>query len=109
MYHRPKNYSFSQVADSFEIMLQAGVFVSLNLLVFPGFTDSRRQMEALFDFLRTHPVHMVQLRNLNIDPDWLHKQIDISTGEALGVATFIKEMKGEFPGISIGNFSRAVR
>lgn len=109
VYHRPQNYGLSQVAESVEIMLQAGVFVSLNLLVFPGFTDSRRQIEALFDFLRAHPVHMVQLRNLNIDPDWFYKQIGISTGDALGVATLIKEMKREFPGISIGNFSRAVR
>lgn len=109
VYHRPQNYSLSQVAESVEIMLQAGVFVSLNLLVFPGFTDSRRQAEVLFDFLRAHPVHMVQLRNLNIDPDRFYKQIGISTGEALGVATLIKEMKREFPGISIGNFSRAVR
>ena len=57
VYHRPQNYSFSQVAESVEIMLQAGVFVSLNLLVFLGFTDSRRKCRPYLIFCDTSSAH----------------------------------------------------
>lgn len=108
-YHRPQDYDLSQVTKSVEIMLKAGIYVSLNLLVFPGFTDCYSQVEALFDFLRKHPVHLVQLRNLNIDPDWFQRQIGFPVSEPLGVAAFIKELQEEFPALSIANFSKALR
>jgi MoaA/NifB/PqqE/SkfB family radical SAM enzyme len=38
-YHRPKGYSFGEVLDSMVQAKKKGIYTSINLLVFPGFTD----------------------------------------------------------------------
>lgn len=68
-YHRPANYSLADVRRTIGTALESGVFVSINLLLMPGFTDQEPEVNALFELLDQLPVGMVQLRNLNIDPD----------------------------------------
>ena len=46
-YFRPKNFTFSDVMESIDIMKEKGRFVSLNYFVLPGFTDSVQEFEAL--------------------------------------------------------------
>ena len=105
-YHRPQNYSLDQVGQSIDRLGAAGVFISLNLLVMPGFTDRREEMAALFKWLRRHPVDMIQLRNLNIDPDWFWRVMGPASGPAAGISRFCAELKKEFPGLLVGNFNR---
>ncbi len=105
-YHRPQNYSLDQVGQSIDRLGAAGVFISLNLLVMPGFTDRREEMAALFKWLRRHPVDMIQLRNLNIDPDWFWRVMGPASGPAAGISRFCAELKEEFPGLLVGNFNR---
>jgi len=38
-YFKPLNYTFEDVLKSIETMKREGVFVSINLFVFPGFTN----------------------------------------------------------------------
>jgi|SRR5690554_4111529 len=105
-YHRPQDYTFQQVGESVDLLRAQEVFVSLNLLVMPGFTDRRAEKEALFAWLRRHPVDMIQLRNLNIDPGWFWQKMRLSKEPGAGIPSFIEEIKKEFPGVLLGNVSR---
>ena len=46
-YYRPADYSFADVRASIREARQRGIFVSLNLLFFPGVTDTEEELEAL--------------------------------------------------------------
>ena len=112
-YHQPRGYTLDQVGEAICRLDRHGVFVSLNLLTLPGFTDREAQVETLFAFLRKYPVGMVQIRNLNIDPDYiwarLRREKLALAGETLGIAGFLTALKREFPKLLVGNYSRARR
>jgi len=103
-YYRPVNYSFADVCRSLKIARQYGLHISLNLLVFPGVTDTPAEVAALFDLLKTTPVDMLQLRNLNIDPD-LYMQLVPPAAEAYGMVQFLRMLRRDFPALRVGNFS----
>jgi pyruvate-formate lyase-activating enzyme len=105
-YYRPRGYAFDDVIESMRIAKKNGVWVSLNYLVFPGFTDSRAEMVALKHILREIPVDMVQMRNLNIDPDWYVETLGIGgEGEPIGILAWMKEMKKVRPELRYGYFN----
>ena len=64
-------YASSDVKRSLALAREAGVYSSINLLCFPGLIDAEDEIEALVAFLRETGVRLVQLRNLNIDPEVL--------------------------------------
>lgn len=102
------NYCLDDVAASIDYAKARGVYVSINLLLFPGLNDAPGEISAWQKFIKDHHVDMVQLRNLNVDPDdfWnfmLHPQ-----GEAAGVRTFIEKLRQTSPHLTIGSFSRYV-
>ena len=68
-YHRPKEYSFGEVVDSLVQAKEKGIYTSINLLVFPGFTDREEEVEGLIELIRETNLNLIQMRNLNIDPD----------------------------------------
>ncbi|MDF9407616.1 radical SAM protein [Pelotomaculum isophthalicicum JI] len=107
-YYRPQDYSLADVRRSLEVAVSHGVYTSLNLLVLPGLTDRADEVKALAAFVRETGVNLVQLRNLNIDPDWLFERLPGSGGDIIGVAGLIEALK-EVPGLSVGNYSRPVR
>jgi len=84
------------------------VFVSLNLLTYPGLTDTSEEVAALLNFIEKYDINMVQIRNLNIDPDYLAQKIPLDGGEVLGINRFIEILQSEIPGLIIGNFSKPV-
>ncbi|NHM26841.1 radical SAM protein [Desulfofundulus sp. TPOSR] len=106
-YHRPRNYDLQDVRRSIVLARQAGVFVSLNLLVLPGLTDREEEIKSLLAFIQETGVQMVQLRNLNIDPDYLFGRLPPARGEMTGIVEFINRLK-KVPGLLVGNFSREV-
>ncbi|MBV8726244.1 MAG: radical SAM protein, partial [Candidatus Eremiobacteraeota bacterium] len=69
-YYRPRRYGLDDVLESIRLAVDAGLRVSLNYLTHPGVTDDSEEVEAAREFLRSVPVHMVQTRTLNIDPEW---------------------------------------
>lgn len=109
LYHRPEGYDLTQVGQAIDLLREEGCFVSLNLLILPGFTDQTGEMEHLWNFLRRHPVNMIQFRNLNIDPDWFWEKSGIPHGKAGGIRAFITRLQKDFPSVLLGNFSRALR
>ena len=70
-YYRPLGYSFGDVKESLKCARDAGVYSSINLLCFPGMIDREREVEALLAFVKETGLRLIQLRNLNIDPEVL--------------------------------------
>lgn len=99
------SYSADDVAASIDYALDKGVFVSLNLLHFPGFTDREEELAAWREFLQKHPVNMIQMRNLNVDPDEFLQIMPPPQGKAIGTKQFLSVLRREFPQISVGSFS----
>ena len=110
-YYRPLGYSFEDVKESLKRARDAGVYSSINLLCFPGMIDREREVEALLAFVKETGLRLIQLRNLNIDPEVLLPRMPAldTMGKALGMRTMIEVMKREAPEVEIGNFTRPVR
>lgn len=107
-YYRPIGYTFDDVKRSLMLARDAGVYSSINLLCFPGLIDAADEIEALVAFLRETGVRLVQLRNLNIDPEVLLPRIPKPNGTPLGIPALIETLRRETPEVVIGNFSRPV-
>jgi len=110
-YYRPLGYSFEDVKESLKRARDAGVYSSINLLCFPGMIDREREVEALLAFVKETGLQLIQLRNLNIDPEVLLPRMPTldGMGKALGMRTMIETIMQEAPGVEIGNFTRPVR
>ncbi len=110
-YYRPIGYSFEDVKESLKRARDAGVYSSINLLCFPGMIDREREVEALLSFVKETGLRLIQLRNLNIDPEVLLPRMPAleSMGKALGMRTMIEIIKQELPEVEIGNFTRPVK
>lgn len=107
-YYRPIGYTFEHVKKSLILARDAGVYSSINLLCFPGLIDCEDEIAALVTFLRETGVRLVQLRNLNIDPEVLWPRVARPTGRPLGMRTLIDTLRRDLPDVTIGNFSRPV-
>ncbi len=110
-YYRPLGYTFEDVKESLKRARDAGVYSSINLLCFPGMIDREREVEALLAFIKETGLRLIQLRNLNIDPEVLLPRMpELDTmGRALGMRAMIEVLKREAPEVEIGNFTRPVR
>src|SRR5205085_7630260 len=91
-YYHPIGYRFEDVKESLKRARDAGVYSSINLLCFPGMIDREREAEALLSFGRETGLRLIQLRNLNIDPEVLLPRMPalVTLGKALGWRTRIE-------------------
>ena len=110
-YYRPIGYRFEDVKEALKRASDAGLYSSINLLCFPGMIDREREVEALITLIKETDLKLIQLRNLNIDPEVLLPRMPAldTMGKALGMRTMIEILKREVPDVEIGNFSRPVR
>src|SRR6266513_22598 len=110
-YYRPMGYRFEDVKESLKRARDAGVYSSINLLSLPGIIDREREVEALLSFVRETGLRLIQLRNLNIDPEVLLPRMPAldSMGKALGIRPMIEIIRRELPEVEIGNFTRPVK
>ena len=94
---------------SIDVMKENGRFVSLNYFIFPGFTDSVQEFEALCTLVRLHHPDFIQLRNLNMDPEWYHKNLRLpEDAKKLGIRQWFKLLQKEFPALRFGYFNPQV-
>jgi pyruvate-formate lyase-activating enzyme len=103
-YHRPKGYRFKEVLDSLIRAKEKGIFTSINLLVFPGFTDREQEVTGLMELIRKTRLDLVQMRNLNIDPDLYIKAI--GKGKGMGISKMVDLLRKELPALQFGYFNR---
>ncbi len=108
-YYRPLNYSFADVRAGIAAAKAAGVFVSLNLLYFPGITDTEAELSALVELISTYKIDFIQLRNLNIDPEmYLALMQGLAAEPAMGLNNFRKRLRKECGWLKFGYFNPAV-
>ena len=103
-YHKPKGYTFGKVVGSLIKAKEKGIYTSINLLVFPGFTDRDEEVKGLIELIRDTKLDLIQMRNLNIDPDLYLKAM--GKGEGMGISQMIEVLKKEFPFLQFGYFNR---
>ena len=110
-YYRPIGYTFEDVKESLKRASDNGLYSSINLLCFPGIIDREREIEALITLVKETHLKLIQLRNLNIDPEVLLPRMPAldTMGKALGISVLIETLKREVPDVEIGNFSRPVQ
>lgn len=108
-YYRPLGYTFEHVKESLKRARDAGVYSSINLLCFPGLIDAEDEVAALIDFLRETGVRLVQLRNLNIDPEVLLPRVPSPRGAPIGMRAFVETLNREVPDVEVGNFTRPIK
>jgi len=100
-------YTLDAVKNSIRYALDKGVHVSLNMLYMPGFNDRESEFAAWKNFLTELPVQMIQIRNLNYDPDEFFAVMPPDKN-FLGTKKFLRELNKNFPALMIGNFSHYV-
>lgn len=109
-YYRPSGYDFSNVVKAIRLGRKAGLYISLNLLFFPGLTDTREELEALIKLCTKNGVSMIQWRNLNIDPNWYLEDAEIkrlssALSHPMGLKSFMRELKKACPWLDYGYFN----
>lgn len=104
-YYRPVSYRFVDVARSIYEAKSRGVRVAINLLAFPGVTDGEAELEALVEFIRANSVDMVQVRNLNIDPELYLSLLVRPPGTLYGMEQLADILRAEVPGLTVGSFT----
>lgn len=105
-YYRPKGYSFADVKASIKTMKDHGKFVSLNYFIQPGITDSMKEFSELCRFIETLGPDLIQLRNLNMDPELYLRTLGATNdGEKLGLRRWLAELKTAFPQLRLGYFN----
>lgn len=109
-YYRPQGFTFADVCASIDAMKEAGKFVSLNYFILPGFTDDPEESEALCDLVTRHRPDFIQLRNLNMDPDWYLDALGHQPqAPPLGIRAWFAALKERFPHLRFGYFNPPLR
>lgn len=105
-YFRPRGYGLGEVLEAMKAMSGAGRFVSLNLLYFPGVTDRPAEIDALSALIDRGGARMIQLRNLNIDPERYASALPGGAhGPGIGLEAFQRELLRRFPSLRFGYFN----
>ncbi|MBM4394185.1 MAG: radical SAM protein [Deltaproteobacteria bacterium] len=108
-YYRPHGYALADVIESGRTVRATGGWVSVNLLVFPGVSDTDADLAATTDGLRACGADFVQMRNLNIDPDVYLDVVGRDHGEPVGLSAAMAGMRAAVPGLRFGYFNPPVR
>jgi pyruvate-formate lyase-activating enzyme len=104
-YYKPRGYTLRNVEKSLRYASDKGVVTSINYLIFPGVTDREEEMEAMIDFAKRTGLRLIQMRNLNIDPESYLSLIPKPQGEIYGMKQMISIFREELPHVVIGSYT----
>jgi pyruvate-formate lyase-activating enzyme len=106
-YFLPNDYDFDDVVQSMKVMNRHRRWVSLNYFIFPGFSDDSQEMVNLNRLLHTVQMDFIQMRNLNIDPEWYISELGLlkHCSNPVGVLRWMESFKKEFPELRFGYFN----
>ena len=104
-YYR-SNYTVEDVRRSIAYAKSKGIHVSINMLLFPGLNDRPEEMAAWIEFINATGVDMIQLRNVNIDPDWLLEVMPQEQEKPKGTRVFLQALQDRCSGVELGNFTQ---
>ncbi|MGW8959670.1 radical SAM protein [Paenibacillus sp. NPDC055715] len=104
-YYKPRGYTLANVEKSLRYASEQGVYTSINYLIFPGVTDREEEIEAMIEFAKRTKLKLIQMRNLNIDPESYLELIPPAQGEILGMKQMLEIYREELPGVVIGSYT----
>jgi wyosine [tRNA(Phe)-imidazoG37] synthetase (radical SAM superfamily) len=105
-YFRPRRYTFEDVVETLRVMRRYGRYRSINYLVFPGVTDREGELEAVSDLIENTDIDLVQMRNLNIDPEYYRENLPRgAVQEGMGIGEFMRRLRERFPHLQYGYFN----
>ncbi len=109
LYYKPKGFNFKNVLQSILAMKKADKHVSLNYFILPGFTDDPAEYDAFCDMIDLYRPDLIQLRNLNMDPDWYFEVVQHPAKEQpMGIQNWLNKVKKRFPELKFGYFNPAL-
>jgi len=111
-YYRPVGYSFNDVMETLKRAKAYKVFTAINLLIFPGITDRQKEFGKLFQFIKKIGVDLIQMRNLNIDPDLYidkMKTQEKNLGEFMPIWKIVETLRSTFPKLKLGYFNQPAK
>lgn len=108
-YYRPRGFGLADVRQSIRIMKAKKRFVSVNYFILPGFTDDPDEYAAFCELVDSCRPDLIQLRNLNMDPEWYRREIRYRpSGPPLGIVNWLSLLRKRFPGLQFGYFNPAL-
>ena len=109
-YYRPKGFTLDDVQLSIKKMKEASRHVSLNYFILPGFTDDPQEFEALCHFIEDYRPDLIQLRNLNMDPEWYCRSVEHHpSSPPMGIRSWHQQLRKLFPWLRYGYFNPAIQ
>ena len=105
-YFRPKGFGFDDARRSLSVVKANGGFASINYFILPGFSDQKSEYLSLKKLIEETRLDLIQMRNLNIDPEWYLDILKPDLREKkLGVSRLISMLREEFPDLRLGYFN----
>lgn len=104
-YYKPRAYTLKNVEKSLKYATDKGVYTSINYLIFPGVTDREEEIEAMIGFVKRTGLKLIQMRNLNIDPESYLELIPKPQGEIYGMKQMLEIYREELPDVVIGSYT----
>jgi pyruvate-formate lyase-activating enzyme len=106
-YYRPGDYSYDDVIRSLYVGRDKGMYLSINLLIWPGWTDRMAEIDAISKLVDDGALHMIQLRNLCVDPGYFRSVLPPreKRGILLGMRAFVDELHRRHPELRFGTFN----
>lgn len=104
-YYKPRAYTLQDVERSLKYATDQGVYTSINYLIFPGVTDREEEIEAMIGFAKRTGLKLIQMRNLNIDPESYLELIPKAQGEIYGMKQMLEIYRQELPDVVIGSYT----
>ncbi|GMK42441.1 radical SAM protein [Paenibacillus sp. CCS19] len=104
-YYKPRAYTLKNVEKSLKYATDKGVYTSINYLIFPGVTDREEEIEAMIGFVKRTGLKLIQMRNLNIDPESYLELIPKPQGEIYGMKQMMDIFRDECPDVVIGSYT----
>ncbi|MDH3197831.1 MAG: radical SAM protein [Candidatus Krumholzibacteria bacterium] len=105
-YYRPRKYALDDVVETLRVVRRHDRYRSINYLVFPGVTDTEAELESLCAFVEETALDLVQMRNLNIDPELYRRTLpEGAVEEGMGMRRFMERLGARFPHLRYGYFN----
>lgn len=106
-YYRPADYTFDDVLRTFEVARDEGMYICINLLIWPGWSDRMAEVDAISAQVDKGCLQMVQLRNLCVDPGYYRTVLPDREGRGmlLGMRPFVDELHRRHPELRFGTFN----
>lgn len=110
LYYRPKGFTFADVCRSITVMKKYGRHVSLNYFILPGCTDDPDECAALTALIHEYHLDFIQLRNLNMDPDYYLQVIEHrASAPPMGMRVWLRSLKERYPELGFGYYNPSLR